>query len=137
MPSAVDRDDGAFDVEVRIPREIRRGESVDVVVVITGRRDVPQYSESGFDFVINGRGLRNAHASGINAEVIVNAFQGAVGAFLVRGGRFGPGSRIGFRGRFDVDRDAVGSELHFQLSAYASGPRPGRNLVREWVALVR
>jgi len=134
VPSAVDTDDGAFEVEVRLPGSVRPGTTVEVAVVVTGRKGIATYDESFIDFSINGRGLSNARSTAIGGEVFTTGFLGLGGTIFARGRNFGPRSRLGFAARFDVAPDALVREMQFQVHATVSGGAPSKSFVRNYVA---
>lgn len=117
VPTGVDADDGAFDVTVRLPAKVRPGMTVEVSVLVQGRRGIATYDESAIDFSINGRGLRDARITAVAGEVFTSGFLGEGGTIFARGRSFGPGTRLGFTARFDIAPDAVMRELQFQVHA--------------------
>ena len=138
VSSSVDRDDGAFDVTVRLPGLVRRGSTVEVFVLVVGRRSMETYEEGAIDFSIGGRGLTNARVTPIGGSVVTPGFLGEGGMLLARRHGFGAGSKLGFSARFDIAADAPVRELHFQVDAAASSGNGMRSkrFVRNYAARV-
>lgn len=138
VPSVVDRDDGAFEVTVRLPGVVRRGSTVEIFVLVAGRKGMETYDQGAIDFSIGGRGLTNARVTPIGGSVISPGFLGEAGMLLARRDGFGPGSTLGFSAKFDVAEGAPMRELHFQVHAVASSGDATRSkgFVRNYAARV-